>query len=46
MSLSFRWTAQQVAKLGKNKNTIYIMAGDRLSIAETAVSIRHISFDL
>ena len=30
-SLSFSWTAQQVAKLGSNKQSIYILAMDKLS---------------
>lgn len=33
VSSSFTWTAQQVAKLGNNKGTIYNMAQDDLNIA-------------
>lgn len=32
MSTSFRWSAQQVAKLGANKQTIYILAMDKLEL--------------
>ena len=32
ISTSFQWTAQQVAKLGANKQTIYILATDELEL--------------
>ena len=32
VSLSFKWTAQQVAKLGNQRNTIYILAEDDLTL--------------
>ena len=35
---SFSWTAQQVAKLGPNKQSIYILARDKLAV-ELQVSL-------
>ena len=32
ISTSFQWTSQQVAKLGANKQTIYILATDELEL--------------
>ena len=40
LSTSFDWTAQQVAKLGGNKGTVYIMAEDELkTLAEVCVCV-------
>ena len=38
VSSSFSWTAQQVAKLGPNKQSIYILARDKLAV-ELEVSV-------
>ena len=42
VSSSFCWTAQQVAKLGTNKQAIYIMAVDVLACSLDAEVIIHI----
>ena len=34
VSASFQWTAQQVAKLGNQRNTIYILAEGELKLPE------------
>ena len=34
VSSSFRWTAQQVAKIGNQRNTIYIMAERELAVCD------------
>ena len=44
VSTSFQWTAQQVAKLGANKQTIYVLAMDELDL-ETPVSNWHVYGD-
>lgn len=40
VSTSFQWTAQQVARLGGNKLSIYVMAMDELEL-ESQVSVHH-----
>lgn len=35
VSNSFQWTAQQVAKLGNQRNNIYILAGKDLKYSDT-----------
>lgn len=37
VSVSFGWTAQQVAKLGGNKGTIYILAEEKLNVQDIEV---------
>ena len=39
ISSSFRWTAQQVAKLGGYKQAIYIIAKDNLALKKDQVSV-------
>lgn len=42
VSSTFEWTAQQVAKLGNQRNTIYILAEKDLKISPDKVKIHHI----
>ena len=37
VSASFEWSAQQVAKLGGNKGTIYIVAEEKLNVRDIEV---------
>ena len=39
VSSSFEWTAQQVAKLGNQRNTIYILAEDELTLVSISVKM-------
>ena len=39
VSASFQWTAQQVAKLGNQRNTIYILAGRDLNLPNSGCEV-------
>ena len=42
VSVSFQWTAHQVAKLGNQRNTIYILAGEELNLPDEEVQYIYI----